>query len=534
MSAGKRLMIILPLLLLTAGLRAQHNTLVKKIKVPATSLSMEEISRLVYRQAGYQFSFNAATLGAALPVPFTKKEYALGELLELIRQHTGAGYTVYKEHIIFRKAAVVKGVKTLEGVQPGVSLKDKTAAKGGQAAPEKEKIAAKREESAISDKKAQLKDKTVADKNARPAPIRGVQTRSPLKDKTAANKDEQPVVNKGEEQLKDKTAANKDGAPIAGKDARQPKDKTAVNKDARLASGKGAQPGASLKNNTVANKNAQPASAAKDKGAGNTTIPSSSLKDRTVANKGVQPAPDKNTPATPTTEDKAGNPSGSGKAGLSLQSIPVIGRSEPFLQPGLIVDGIARFIAPGNTPEAYNDDSRWLLQTGVQADDAVYFQPTVMAGLQYVYLVAGWGTNFHSSGFRYGLGGMLPLRSGWRINAQATTGKLTSPGVAIDSIRTFEARSSLHRLSLQLEQRLGRRWKVSAGPVFNYLATTYYVNGKAASFSEHGTAAQGLNDKTLYTVKPLYTISNSYERTTASNVKTWVGLQVSIFYRINF
>ncbi len=496
MSAGKRLIILLTFLLLAAGLQAQQNTLLRKIKVPAASLSMEDITRLVYTQAGFHFSFNAGTLGAQRPVSFTKKEYALGELLELIKTNTGAGYTVYKEHIIFRKAAVVKGDNAV----------DKKAA--------------------IPDKKpeAPFNGKTAAGKHAPAASAKGVPPVISSYDKTGKHKEKQLVI--GNSALpgalkKDGAAANKGDYPaITANPGSASNAKAAPDKGEPAAQGNSALQvsGGSAKNAPLSNNKTV---------AGDGSKRGTSLHNQTAPGKGAAPAQDKST-------GDSHAPFSGGTAGLQLQSLPVTGRSEPFPQPARLAEGIARFIAPRNASETDNSDSRWLLQAGLQADDVVDLQLTVMGGWQYVYLVAGWGTNFRTSGFRFGLGGALPLRNEWRLNAQATTGKFTSPGIAIDSIRTFEARSSLHRLSLQLEKRLNRRWTVAGGPVFNYLATTYYADGKPANFADHGTAAARLSDKTLYTLKPLYTITDSYDRARSSNVKTWLGLQVSFFYRINF
>lgn len=178
----------------------------------------------------------------------------------------------------------------------------------------------------------------------------------------------------------------------------------------------------------------------------------------------------------------------------------------------------------------------WYAEGGWVLDENFYLQPTLTAGHPYLHAVFSWSSNFQVSGFRYGLGTSFPLKNDWRIGLQATTGKLARDidfkGVR-DSSKSMTVKSDLHRLSLLVEKHLNRNIIIKAGPVFNLLHSNYFQNGSPVTITTSGY--DGTNgDREFYTIRPLYTLSNTFKTTESSNTKTWIGFQASLFYRINF
>ncbi len=180
--------------------------------------------------------------------------------------------------------------------------------------------------------------------------------------------------------------------------------------------------------------------------------------------------------------------------------------------------------------------TRWFADGGFTVDDVLYLNASITAGHQYLHGFFSWSSSFKVSGFRYGLGSMLPLNDEWRIGVMATTGKLSRnidfSGVR-DTLKNVTVKSELHRLAIQAEKSLSPNLVVKAGPVFNLLKSSYYQDGTPVTVATSGY--EGTNgDREFYTVRPLYTLSNSYKATESTNTKTWIGFQVSLCYRFNF
>lgn len=180
--------------------------------------------------------------------------------------------------------------------------------------------------------------------------------------------------------------------------------------------------------------------------------------------------------------------------------------------------------------------TRWFADGGFTVDDVLYLNTSITAGHKYLHGFFSWSSSFKVSGFRYGLGSMLPLSDEWRIGMMVTTGKLSRDidftGVR-DTLKNIIVKSELHRLAIQVERSLRPNLVVKAGPVFNLLKSSYYQDGSPVTIATSGY--EGTNgDREIYTVRPLYTLSNSYKDTESTNAKTWIGFQVSLCYRFNF
>ena len=180
--------------------------------------------------------------------------------------------------------------------------------------------------------------------------------------------------------------------------------------------------------------------------------------------------------------------------------------------------------------------TRWFADAGVTVDDVLYLNTYITAGHKFLHGFFSWSSSFKVSGFRYGLGSMIPLNDDWRVGLMVTTGKLNRDvnfsGVR-DTLKNVMVKSDLHRLAIQVEKSIRPNLIVKAGPVFNLLKSSYYQEGTPVTIATSGY--EGTNgDREIYSVKPLYTLSNSYKDTESSNTKTWIGFQVSLCYRFNF
>src|SRR6185369_7166562 len=140
----------------------------------------------------------------------------------------------------------------------------------------------------------------------------------------------------------------------------------------------------------------------------------------------------------------------------------------------------------------------------------------------------------------YGIGTSLKMQNDWRINLFATTGSTSKSydslsfslvdSMIISNHRIIKASGDLLRFGLTIEKKINTRIVLQAGLLYNSLTTKYTTNGAPISIGSFGPNA----DKTIYAIAPAYSLSNSYKPTSDSNVKTWLGVQFSIFYVFNF
>jgi hypothetical protein len=209
----------------------------------------------------------------------------------------------------------------------------------------------------------------------------------------------------------------------------------------------------------------------------------------------------------------------------SAKTIPAMPAKKGPLKGGFTIN---QSTPPTTSKEKSAFANNLLLKGGLSADDVFYCNPTIQLGIPYVYGIAAWSTNFNLSGFRYGLGGAVPLSDRWKLHLQLTTGNLSS---AFDTTgRRWEFRTRLHRAACIAEANLSSRVSIQFGPVFNLMKLTFYRAGEKV--------APGLPtdqvDKKFNLLQPIYTISDNYSMNRAQSTKTWIGFQVGIFYDLNF
>lgn len=169
----------------------------------------------------------------------------------------------------------------------------------------------------------------------------------------------------------------------------------------------------------------------------------------------------------------------------------------------------------------------FLLNTGVSADEAYYLNPTIQMGFPFVYGIVQGSTNFRLAHLRLGAGVSARVSEDWRLHLQATTGKqsqqfnIDSNGMIIPG--TVESR--LTKVSLLGEKQLGDHFRLQFGLVWNSQRLQYSVPGKTVQQAQ-------MAYKELNIVHAPYTLTNSFSG--ERNNKAWIGIQVGIFYNINF
>lgn len=197
-----------------------------------------------------------------------------------------------------------------------------------------------------------------------------------------------------------------------------------------------------------------------------------------------------------------------------------------------------------------------LIGAGFTADETYYFNPTLQFGLRFLYAQVSY--NFGNfSQWRYGLGINLPINDQWKISADFSTGKrfssssysypkfdttfppppdsIITPPLPIITRRDvpITVQSKLNRFSISVARTFNKNLTVSAGITFNQLKSSYFSREQPLDLT---TFNLPVNDalKRFITIKPAYLLTNTYNSTTATGVKTWIGIRISLLYRLNF
>lgn len=193
-----------------------------------------------------------------------------------------------------------------------------------------------------------------------------------------------------------------------------------------------------------------------------------------------------------------------------------------------------------------------LVAAGASADEIYYFNPSARAGFSFLYATVSYNLG-GSPHWRYGLGTSARINDKWNMHLAFNTGKKI-PGaynlVTIDTIfppdpdsgevsfvetnHAITVQSKLTRFSLQLEYQLTKDVTLSGAATLNYLTTEYSSNGAPVQFDNFKGSTTTDPDKEFRLIKPPYLLGNSYSGTNSTNSKIWIGLQLSLFYRIPF
>ncbi|QJB38875.1 hypothetical protein HF324_13775 [Chitinophaga oryzae] len=166
---------------------------------------------------------------------------------------------------------------------------------------------------------------------------------------------------------------------------------------------------------------------------------------------------------------------------------------------------------------------------GVSMEESFIVNGQLQAGMPFLYAIASWGTGRNTSGLRYGAGISVPPGENWRLHLQATIGKMQFEYDSTDFVKK-EIRMQWQKLALIGERRLNDHLGVQAGISLNILRSEYYTMDHPASLGREEEVA--LKDVRYF--KPLYTISDTFSPDAVDNRKMWLGVQVSIIYRLHF
>jgi hypothetical protein len=194
-----------------------------------------------------------------------------------------------------------------------------------------------------------------------------------------------------------------------------------------------------------------------------------------------------------------------------------------------------------------------LIAAGVSADEVYYINPTFRAGFDFLYGTVSYNVGTYAH-WRYGIGSSARLNDHWRLHFNFNTGQNITEHYNIQNFDTIFpppqpdsiegpiiietntpllVRSKLTRFTLSAEWNMGRGFMLGAGLTLNYLKTNYSSKGNAVTLSNLLPIGYDA-DQRYQTIDPPYLLGNTYSGNQPSNVKTWLGLQLTLIYRLRF
>jgi hypothetical protein len=187
----------------------------------------------------------------------------------------------------------------------------------------------------------------------------------------------------------------------------------------------------------------------------------------------------------------------------------------------------------GETTHVPRTKNRLFLKQGLTVDESSFMGVSFQAGWPIAYATLSGNSNLLVSHLRYGFGSSVKLNSGLRLHIKLNNGSLHRSGHYTDSLGKrfpLAVKSELMRIGLGLEWSLKNRLTLQVTPIFNWLATRYFINGASSDLRIFGN--QG--DQLFYTIHAPYAFTNTFSPTSSTNTKSWMGLQLDLLYRINF
>ena len=181
--------------------------------------------------------------------------------------------------------------------------------------------------------------------------------------------------------------------------------------------------------------------------------------------------------------------------------------------------------------------------------ESFYGNPTISMGFDFLHVSIGYYFHPDFSHFRYGVGGNMRINERWQMNLAVSGGArfdrainvpykdtlpwidTSQPRVIVDRNQAIKLLSKLIRISVAMSYHFSPRLNVAAGIHLNLLNTQYYLDdNQILPASLRGIPNEPGDD--FRTLKIPYYLSDNFNVQRAEDRKIWLGLNLSINYRL--
>lgn len=170
---------------------------------------------------------------------------------------------------------------------------------------------------------------------------------------------------------------------------------------------------------------------------------------------------------------------------------------------------------------------------GVEFNETFPANFLIKGGIPLLHGIVGWSAASRHSSWRFGGGTRWSLSETWHLQANFTTGKVKD-SFQNDSLgmisRTVRITETLHRIGVYAERNFGKRWSAVAGVSWNMLSRTNTYNGNRVKPGDLIFSAP-VPEEGYRALKPLYTISSSFNENSKTWNDRWIGIQAGAYYR---
>jgi hypothetical protein len=173
------------------------------------------------------------------------------------------------------------------------------------------------------------------------------------------------------------------------------------------------------------------------------------------------------------------------------------------------------------TGPAKKEKDEWhkvFVKAGLSADEILYMNASLMAGIKYVYGIVSYGTTFAGGRFRFGLGVPVKLNEEQQLHFNFTTGIPVKSRIA-DSIPISAAvKENLYRYGVAWSKTYNQRWTLQLQVHYNVLKRTSDTTHALSDYNH------------FYYANPPYALSKG--ASTRTDTRTWIGAQIAIYYTL--
>lgn len=181
------------------------------------------------------------------------------------------------------------------------------------------------------------------------------------------------------------------------------------------------------------------------------------------------------------------------------------------------------------------DRPKWFMpysQIGLFVSEIMYTNLSFEIGIRPVHFIFSLGTNYQISGWKIGIGSIFKSteQSQWQANASVSFLKRNLPSG--DTIfKTLTVKGKLYNGAIQWGKDFSSKWQIKIGSSFNILRTEYYYKDKLTPVSGLPQPVDNF-ENSVYLVRPPFLLKNTFDINKYSNIKTWIGINIGIYYKL--
>ena len=170
---------------------------------------------------------------------------------------------------------------------------------------------------------------------------------------------------------------------------------------------------------------------------------------------------------------------------------------------------------------------------GIEVTEYFPANAVLKAGIPMLHGMIGYSSNISHGSLRYGAGSRWAITDRWHAQAQFTTGFVVKnlPSDSGNFIqKTIRIKETLHRIGIQAERSVGKRWSLVGGLSWNMLNRTNTDKGVRLAPGDR-VFDDPVPEEGYRAVKPFYTFSSRFDASSKTWKDRWLGVHIGMYLR---